>query len=105
MPLKMQDQYRFINDIPGYLLADERFREVVERMAVNRQYFIAYVENCLGEIEQDRGKTYKDKKALSQMIYFLHEGLHSNYAETAFSDRRIIQKNYKQYVEILLDAD
>ena len=25
MPLNMQDQYRFINDIPRYMLSDERF--------------------------------------------------------------------------------
>ena len=36
MPLKMQDQYRFINDIPRYMLSDERFAEIVERMATVR---------------------------------------------------------------------
>lgn len=105
MPLKMRDQYRFINDIPGYLLEDDRFREIVDRMAGNRQYFIEYVQKSLTEIEKKKGKIYKNKEALSQMIYFLHEGLHSNYAETAFGDKTVIQKNYKQYVELLLDMD
>lgn len=105
MPLKMQNQYRFINDIPTYLLSDARFQEVVERMSGNRQYFIKYIGKCLTEIETKRGKVYKNKSALSQMIYFLHEGFHSNYAETAFKDRTVIQKNYKQYVELLLNTD
>ena len=103
MPLKMQDQYRFINDIPRYMLSDERFAEIVERMAQNRKFFIEYVTGCLTEIENAEGRKYRNKTEIAHLIYFLHEGLHSNYAETAFEDPDIIRDNYKTYLKMLLE--
>ena len=103
MPLNMQDQYRFINYIPRYMLSDERFAKIVERMAQNRKFFIEYVTGCLTEIEEREGKKYRNKTEIAQLIYFLHEGLHSNYAETAFTNPDVIRDNYKIYLKMLLE--
>lgn len=103
MPLNMQDQYQFINDIPRYMLSNERFARVVERMSQNRRNFIAYICQCLTEIEQAEGRTYENKTEIAHLIYFLHEGLHTNYAETAFEHPEEIRKNYKTYLKLLLE--
>ncbi len=103
MPLRMRDQYRFLNDIPRYMLSDERFAGIIGRMAENRKYFIQYVTRCLTEIEEASGKTYQNKTEIAHLIYFLHEGLHSNYADTAFGSPDVIQENYRTYVALLLE--
>lgn len=103
MPIKMREEYRFINSVPEYMLDDPRFSDVVSHMAQNRKYFIGSMEKCLTEIEQQTGKVYPDKRKLAQILYFLHEGFHSNYAESAFEDSDDIQNNYQKYLSILLE--
>ena len=58
MPVKMREKYRFINAIPEYMLKDDRFLAVVQRMAENRKQFILHIEECLIEIEKLEGRLY-----------------------------------------------
>lgn len=103
MPIKIKEEYRFINGIPEYLQRkDDRFAQVLRQMAENRKHFISFMQQCISELEQGRGKPYKNKTELSHILYFLHEGLHANHADSAFEEKDEIQKRYKQYLKLLL---
>lgn len=104
MPIKMREKYRFINGIPEYLRrSDERFSHVLDQMAENRKNFIVYIWQCLSDIEERRGRVYKNKEDLSHILYFLHEGLHANHADSAFEDRDEMRQHYKNYLKFLLE--
>ena len=102
MPVKMREKYRFINAIPEYMLKDDRFLAVVQRMAENRKQFILHIEECLIEIEKLEGRLYDGRRERAHLLYFLHEGLHANYADSAFESREEIQNRYKDYLSFLL---
>lgn len=102
MPVKLREEYRFINGIPEYMLEDERFSAVVQRMAENRKDFIRHIEECLAEIEEREGKCYDKRKERAHILYFLHEGLHANYVDSAFESSEEIQNRYKTYLSLLL---
>lgn len=102
MPIELQQEYRFINGIPNYLLKNQQFMDIVAQMAMNRKQCVVQLEKCLAEIETRRGRAYENRKNLAYILYFLHEGFRADHAETVFEQGASIGDQYQSYLRLLL---
>lgn len=102
MPIEMQQEYRFINSIPTYLLERQPFKDIISQMAQNRRQCVVQIERCLAQIEAQSGRTYENRKDLAYILYFLHEGFRADHAETVFENGQSIEREYQNYLRLLL---
>lgn len=102
MPIEMQQEYRFINSIPTYLLERQSFKDIISQMAQNRKQCVVQIERCLAQIEAQSGRTYENRKDLAYILYFLHEGFRADHAETVFENGQSIEREYQNYLRLLL---
>ncbi len=102
LPVQEQELFDFVNSIPRLLQSDERFARIQQRKFTNRRNFLAYTEKCLDQLEREEGtELKKPKAALTQLLYLLFEGLHTQHSVDSFLST-MTEENIRAYLDLIL---
>ncbi|MDO4554165.1 MAG: TetR/AcrR family transcriptional regulator [Lachnospiraceae bacterium] len=101
-PVQQLGYYHFINEIPHYLLKDDRF-QVIEQMKIkNIQRFTQDMENWLDELEQETKQPLSCPKAeIAQILYLLFKGLHSRNSKDEYAGELFL-KSLPGFLKIVI---
>ncbi len=99
---KYSEWFLFVNSVPEYLQHLPAFTVYVEKIQQNRLDFIAYLQQCVELIDEERGHTLtRDKKTICDILYFLYEGI-SLYSRTNAISHLIPDIDIETYISYIL---